>query len=41
MPDVLTLATAEERPGIDTALWADAQWSKVRGLNRNVELLKA
>ena len=41
MPDALILATADLHPEIDTALCADAQWSKVRGLNCKVELLRA
>jgi predicted nucleic acid-binding protein len=41
MPDALILATADLNEEIETALCADKQWPKVRGLSCRVELLRA
>jgi predicted nucleic acid-binding protein len=41
MPDALILATADLHPEIETVLCADDDWTKVEGLSRRVELLRA
>jgi predicted nucleic acid-binding protein len=40
MPDALILATADLHEDIDTIVCADGDWSKVKGLSCEVELLK-
>ncbi len=41
MPDALILATADLHEEIDTAICADGDWPKVRGLHCAVEILRA
>ncbi len=40
MPDALILATADLHGEVDTVLCADGDWSKVKGLDCHVEMLK-
>ncbi len=40
MPDALILATADLHEEIDTAVCADDDWPKIKGLSCKVELLK-
>jgi predicted nucleic acid-binding protein len=41
MPDALILATADLNEEIETALCADKEWSKIKGLSCQIELLRA
>jgi predicted nucleic acid-binding protein len=39
MPDALILASADSHPEVDTVLYADADWTKIAGLDCRIELL--